>query len=72
MTRRAIASIDLRKATAVDCGNRETIQSPASGGTTHSYDDDDGFSAGQHGFLLKFDNDHITFIADSEQEKDDW
>ncbi|TBU23853.1 hypothetical protein BD311DRAFT_703183 [Dichomitus squalens] len=72
VTRRAIASIDLRKATAVDDGRKEPIQSPASGGTAHSYDDDDAFGAGRHGFQLKFGSEHITFVADTEQEKDDW
>ncbi|OBZ69476.1 Septin ring organizing protein mid2 [Grifola frondosa] len=74
VTKRAIATIDLRKAVAVE-DDRETVLSPASGSTTRSMftDDFDGPYGVERSFRLVFATDQaITFFADTDEEKDRW
>ncbi|KAH9942234.1 uncharacterized protein BXZ73DRAFT_87885 [Epithele typhae] len=70
ITRRAIASIDLRKATKVE-DESAPVRSPASG---PAYDDDDLYGVGsvERAFRLEFGSDVIKFYADTDQEKEDW
>lgn len=77
VTRRAIASIDLRRATnIVDTEDGRDVRSPASAATGRStYDDDNdpyGVGGVDRSFRLEFGDEQIVFYADSDQEKSDW
>ncbi len=75
VTKRAIASIDLRKATAVvDLDESKDARSPGSVATVRSTFDDGecGGTNVDRAFRLHFAADDITFYADTDQEKADW
>lgn len=74
VTRRAIASMDLRMATRV-VDESGPIRSPASGATRESsYEDNEPYWAGtvERSFKLEFGRDEILFYADTDQEKAGW
>ncbi|KAI0665699.1 hypothetical protein C8Q78DRAFT_1157498 [Trametes maxima] len=74
VTKRAIATIDLRKAIAV-VDDRTPVLSPASGVTTRSHYDDDRMYGVERAFRLVFGPDpdqEITFFADTDGEKQRW
>jgi hypothetical protein len=77
VTKKAIATIDLKKALAVedDQESREGVLSPASNVTSRSrYNDDfDGPYGVERSFRLVFPNDqHIVFFSDTDDEKVRW
>lgn len=74
VTKRAIASIDLRKATlVVDLDEAKEARSPGSVATAISFDDGEcGGTSVDRAFRLHFGVDEITFYADTDQEKADW
>ena len=73
VTKRAIATIDLRKAIAVH--DEQNVRSPASAATARSdYDDSEPYGVGgvNHSFKLEFETEQITFYADTDSEKANW
>ena len=72
VTRRAISSIDLRKATRIE-DESAPVRSPGSS-VFHGYDDDDPYGVGsvERSFRLEFGSEHIKFYADTDPEKEDW
>ena len=76
MTKKATATIDLKKATAVedDQQSREEVMSPASGLSTGSrYVEFDVPYGVERSFRLLFpNNQEITFFADTDEEKARW
>ncbi|KAI0364141.1 hypothetical protein BV20DRAFT_1116518 [Pilatotrama ljubarskyi] len=74
VTKRAITTIDLRKAIAVE-DDSTPVLSPASGATTYSHYDDDRMYGVERGFRLVFGpgpDQEITFFADTDAEKHRW
>lgn len=77
MTKKATATIDLKKVIAVedDQGAREEMMSPASGqsGRSSRYFEFDGPYGVERSFRLLFpNNQEITFFADTDEEKARW
>lgn len=77
MTKKAITTIDLKKAVAVedDQEPRNNVLSPASHKTSRSrYDDEfDGPYGVERSFRLVFPNyQHIVFFSDTDEEKGRW
>ena len=72
VTRRAIATIDLRKVTKVE-DESSPLRSPASA-ALNGYDDDDPYGVGsvERSFRLEFGHEMIKFYADTDQEKENW
>jgi len=71
VTKRATATIDLKKAISVeDDQARNNAMSPAS--QTTSRFDDDGLFGVERSFRLIFPNDVIVFFADTDGEKTQW
>ncbi|KAI0349954.1 hypothetical protein OH77DRAFT_1464614 [Trametes cingulata] len=74
VTKRAITTIDLRKAIAVE-DDRTPVLSPASGATSRSHFDDDRMYGVERAFRLVFGpgpDQEITFFADTDAEKQRW
>ncbi|KAH9846776.1 hypothetical protein C2E23DRAFT_788645 [Lenzites betulinus] len=74
VTKRAITTIDLRKAIAVE-DDRTPVLSPASGATARSHYDDDRMYGVERAFRLVFGpgpDQEITFFADTDAEKHRW
>ncbi|RPD53327.1 hypothetical protein L226DRAFT_540672 [Lentinus tigrinus ALCF2SS1-7] len=74
VTKRAIATIDLRKAIGIH-DEQKDVRSPASAATVRSdYDDSEPYGLGgvSHSFKLEFEGHQITFYADTDQEKANW
>ena len=75
MTKKATATIDLKKAVAVedDQEARNNAQSPASGTTRRYADEYDGLYGVERSFRLIFPQDQeIVFFADTDEEKAKW
>ncbi|KAJ7188607.1 hypothetical protein C8R46DRAFT_26212 [Mycena filopes] len=76
VTKKATATIDLKKAIAVeDDQEARGAMSPASANTARSsrYDEYDGMYGGERSFRLIFPNDQeIVFFADRDEEKAKW
>ncbi|KAJ7039100.1 hypothetical protein C8F04DRAFT_1087111 [Mycena alexandri] len=76
VTKKATATIDLKKAVAVeDDQEARGAMSPASANTARSsrYDEYDGMYGGERSFRLIFPNDQeIVFFADRDEEKAKW
>ncbi|RDX41409.1 hypothetical protein OH76DRAFT_1489500 [Lentinus brumalis] len=73
VTKRAIATIDLRKAIGVVDEQKGVARSPASR-SSHDYDDSEPYGIGgvSHSFKLEFLGDEIWFYADTDEEKTNW
>ena len=75
MTKKATATIGLKKALAVE-DDQPDVLSPASGRTARSSryaDDYDGLSGVERSFRLIFpNNEEIVFFADTDKEKAKW
>lgn len=76
MTKKATATIDLKKAIAVedDQEARTNVRSPASAARASRYADEyDGLYGVERSFRLIFpDNQEIIFFADADEEKAKW
>ena len=75
ITKRAIATIDLKKAIGVedDQEAREELMSPASAQSHSRYFEFDGPYGVERSFRLLFPNSQeITFFADTDEEKAKW
>ncbi|KAI8974021.1 hypothetical protein BD414DRAFT_498895 [Trametes punicea] len=74
VTKRAITTIDLRKAISVE-DDHASVRSPASGATARSHFDDDRIYGVERAFRLVFGpgpDQEITFFADTDGEKRRW
>ncbi|KAI0629085.1 hypothetical protein C8Q77DRAFT_1144912 [Trametes polyzona] len=74
VTKRAITTIDLRKAIGVE-DDRTPVLSPASGATSRSHFDDDRMYGVERAFRLVFGpgpDQEIIFFADTDAEKQRW
>jgi len=75
VTKRAMATIDLRKAIRVDddYGPRAPLMSPASGASSRYVDEFDGPYGAERSFRLIFPREQeIVFFADTDEEKRKW
>ncbi|EIW54561.1 uncharacterized protein TRAVEDRAFT_173778 [Trametes versicolor FP-101664 SS1] len=74
VTKRAITTIDLRKAIAIE-DDGSPVMSPASGVTARSHYDDDRMYGVERSFRIVFGpgpDQEITFFADTDMEKQRW
>lgn len=74
VTKKATATINLKKAIAVEDGqeSRNNILSPASNMSARSGQYDDGLYGVERSFRLIFPDDEIMFFADTDEEKARW
>lgn len=74
VTKKATATINLKKAIAVEDGqeSRNNILSPASNMSARSDQYDDGLYGVERSFRLIFPDDEIMFFADTDEEKARW
>ncbi|KAG6857713.1 hypothetical protein H0H87_004129 [Tephrocybe sp. NHM501043] len=72
ITKKATATIDLKKAIAVE-DNQEVRKSALSSGSSSRYDEDDGLYGVERSFRLNFPHgQEILFFADTDEEKAQW
>lgn len=74
VTKRAITTIDLRKAVSLHDDQEKNMRTPASHASSNSYDDEfDGPCGVERSFKLFFPgNQRISFFADTEADKAKW
>lgn len=75
VTKKATATIDLKKAVAVEDDDRtaDAVTSPASAATSRSRDEFDEVYRVERSFRLIFPNDEeISFFADNDEAKARW
>lgn len=74
VTKRAITTIDLKKATSLYDDQERNTRTPASHVSSNNYDDEfDGPCGAERSFNLFFSgNQRISFFADTEADKGRW
>lgn len=74
VTKRAISTIDLKKAISLYDDQERNMKTPASHASSNSYDDEfDGPCGVERSFKLLFPgNQRISFFADTEADKGKW
>jgi hypothetical protein len=74
VTKRAITTIDLKKAVSLHDDQERNLKTPASHASSSSYDDEfDGPCGVERSFKLFFpENQRISFFADTEADKARW